>query len=98
MSAAIALNHDILSFWILAIYFLAMPIVLRPTAKLVKRDMQLFFLFVFMLSNRSLLMGNMVTAQENTAKNKYACDKQPAINNDLKIQFTAYNSFREYKI
>ncbi len=61
---ALLLNHDILSFWVLAIYFLAMPIVLRPTAKLVKRDMQLFFLFVFMLSNRSLLMGNMVAAQE----------------------------------
>lgn len=39
------------------IYFIAMPVLLRPTALFVKKDMQMFFLFVLMLSNMSLLTG-----------------------------------------
>lgn len=54
---ALMLNHNIVSFWFMIIYFIAMPIVLRPTAFLVKKDMQMFFMFGFMLSNMSLLTG-----------------------------------------
>lgn len=61
---ALLLNRDILSFWILLIYFIAAPIILRPTAKFVKRDMQLLFLFVFMLSNMSLFMGYTAAGQK----------------------------------
>lgn len=52
---ALFLNRNIISFWLMAAYFLAIPVFLRPTARLVKRDMQMFFLFGFMLSNMSLL-------------------------------------------
>lgn len=54
---ALFLNHNIISFWLMTVYFIMLPIVLRPTAWLVKRDMQLFFLFGFLLSNMSLLTG-----------------------------------------
>ncbi len=51
------LNHNVISFWLMSIYFIAMPVILRPTALLVKKDMQMFFFFVLMLSNMSLLTG-----------------------------------------
>ena len=49
------LNHNIVSFWLMAVVFLAIPLVLRTTAGLVKRDMQLLFVYLFLLSNMSLL-------------------------------------------
>lgn len=52
---ALFLNQNVVSFWLMTAYFVAIPILLRPTAQLVKRDMQMFFLFGFMLSNMSLL-------------------------------------------
>ncbi|MCM1156818.1 MAG: hypothetical protein NC314_13065 [Roseburia sp.] len=54
---ALLLNQNILSFWLMTIYFVAMPVMLRPTAQLVKKDMQLFFLYGFMMSNMSLITG-----------------------------------------
>lgn len=54
---ALLLNQNILSFWLMTIYFIALPIVIRPTAQLVKRDMQMFFLYGIMMSNMSLLTG-----------------------------------------
>lgn len=36
-------------------YFMAIPVLLRPTAQLVRKSMQMFFLFGLMLSNMSLL-------------------------------------------
>lgn len=49
------INHNILSIWMQLVFFLAIPVLLRPTAELVKRDMQLLFVFLFLLSNMSLL-------------------------------------------
>lgn len=49
------LNKNIVSLWLMVIYFLTVPVVLRPTAALVKRAMRIFFLYGFMLSNMSLL-------------------------------------------
>jgi len=54
---ALAINQNTVSFWMMAAYFIAMPILLRPTAQLVKKNAQMFFLFGFMLSNMSLLTG-----------------------------------------
>lgn len=54
---ALFLNQNIISFWLMTIYFLAIPIMLRATASLIKKDMQMFALFAFMLSNMSLLTG-----------------------------------------
>lgn len=51
------INHNIVSFWLMAIVFLAIPVLMRPTAELVKRDMQLFFVYLFMMSNMSLLVN-----------------------------------------
>lgn len=51
------LNHNIVSFWLMAVVFLAIPLVLRTTAGLVKRDMQLLFIYLFLLSNMSLLIN-----------------------------------------
>ena len=51
------LNHNIISFWLMIIYFIAMTVMFRPTALFVKKDMQMLFLFVLMLSNMSLLTG-----------------------------------------
>ena len=52
---ALFLNRNVLSFWLMTAYFFAMPILLRPTAQLIRKDMQMLFLFGFMLSNMSLL-------------------------------------------
>lgn len=52
---ALFLNRNVLSFWLMTAYFIAMPILLRPTAQLIKKDMQMLFLFGFLLSNMSLL-------------------------------------------
>ncbi len=49
------LNKNIVSIWLMCFYFIAIPIVLRPTAALLKRDMQLFFFYLFLLCNMSLL-------------------------------------------
>lgn len=52
---ALFLNQNVISLWLMAVYFLAIPVVFRPTAVLVKRAMQLFFMYLFMLSNMSLI-------------------------------------------
>lgn len=49
------LNQNVISLWLMGLYFLMIPVVLRSTAVLVKRSMQLFFIYLFMLSNMSLL-------------------------------------------
>ena len=54
---ALSINQNIISFWLMTAYFIAMPIWLRPTAQLIRKNAQMFFLFGFMLSNMSLLTG-----------------------------------------
>lgn len=49
------INYNISSLWIMAVTFLAIPVLMRPMAELIKRDMQLCFVFFFMMSNMSLL-------------------------------------------
>lgn len=49
------LNHNILSIWLMAIVFIALPVFSRPTAELVKRNAQMTFVYLFMLSNMSIL-------------------------------------------
>lgn len=48
------LNQNMVSLWLMGLFFLAIPVLFRPTAMLVKRTMQLFFMYLFMLSNMSL--------------------------------------------
>lgn len=52
---ALCLNRNIISFWMMVFYFMAVPVLIRPTALLVKKDMQMFFLFSLIRSNMSLL-------------------------------------------
>lgn len=52
---ALFLNQNVVSLWLMGIFFLSIPVLLRPVAMLVKRAMQLFFMYLFMLSNMSLL-------------------------------------------
>ncbi len=54
---ALLVNQNIVSLWLMTAYLIAMPVALRPTAQMVKRNAQMFFLFGFMLSNMSLLTG-----------------------------------------
>lgn len=51
----LCINHYCISFWVLLIVFFLIPILLRPMAELIKRDMQMLFLFLFLLSNLSLV-------------------------------------------
>lgn len=51
----LCINSYCISFWILLFVFLLIPIIYRPTAELIKKDMQLLFLCFFMLSNMSLI-------------------------------------------
>ena len=64
---ALFLNQNVVSLWLMGIFFLAIPVMLRPTAMLVKRAMQLFFMYLFMLSNMSLLTGYTKIIQENVS-------------------------------
>lgn len=50
------INKSMISIWLMIIVFITIPIMQRTTAELVKRDMQIFFLFLFMLCNMSLLV------------------------------------------
>jgi len=49
------INQNRVSLYLMSMVFLAIPVVERPTAELVKRDMQMFFLYLFLLCNISLL-------------------------------------------
>lgn len=49
------INQNRTSIWLMAMVFIAIPVLQRPTAELVKRDMQMFFLYLFMLCNMSLI-------------------------------------------
>lgn len=40
---ALLLNQNVVSFWLMAAYFVAIPILLRPTAQLVKKTCSYFF-------------------------------------------------------
>lgn len=48
-------NHNRVSLWLMVFFFMVIPIDMRPTAELVKRDMQMFLLYVLMRCNMSLL-------------------------------------------
>lgn len=52
---ALFINYNIVSLWLMVIVFFAVPVLMLPTAELVKRDMQLCFIYFFMMSNMSLL-------------------------------------------
>jgi len=49
------INHNRVSILLMSFIFIVIPVVFRPTAELVKRDMQMFFLYLFMLSNMCLI-------------------------------------------
>ena len=49
------INHNIISLWVMAIVFIAAPVLMKPTAEFVKRDMQLCFIYFFMMSNMGIL-------------------------------------------
>lgn len=49
------INYNVISLWIMILVFFMIPVWFRPTATLIKRDMQVLFLYLFMLSNMSLL-------------------------------------------
>lgn len=49
------LTQNMAGIGIMTLVFVAVPILFRPTVALVKRDMQLFFLYLFLLSNMGLI-------------------------------------------
>ena len=51
----LCINHYCISIWLLLFVLLLIPIMFRPTAELIKRDMLMLFFFLFILSNLSLL-------------------------------------------
>lgn len=51
------INQNRVSIWLMVLVFLALPVWERTTAELVKRDMQVCFVYLFMLCNMSLLTG-----------------------------------------
>lgn len=60
------INCSIISLWIMSVTFFLIPVVMRPTAELVKRDMQLCFIFFFIMSNMSLLTNYSQLIQKET--------------------------------
>lgn len=57
--SALFVNGSVPSLWIMVFIFLSIPLVMRPTAELIKRDMQMLFLYGFLLSGISFLTNHM---------------------------------------
>jgi hypothetical protein len=49
------INHNLVSICMMLAVFLAIPVLFRPVAEMVKRDMQMLFAYLFLLSNMSLV-------------------------------------------
>ena len=49
------LNKNAVSIWLMLSVFIAIPIVFHPTVELVKRDMQMLFLYLFLFGNMGFL-------------------------------------------
>lgn len=49
------INYNLVSICMMTAVFFAIPVLFRPVAELVKRDMQLFFAYMLLLGNMSLL-------------------------------------------
>lgn len=64
---ALLLNHNVFSIWLMIFLFFMIPILFRPTAELIKRDMQLFFLYAFMLCNMSLFTNYTAVFQKEVS-------------------------------
>lgn len=60
------LNHNVVSFWIMVMALLSIPVIFRPAAQLVKRDMQLLFMFFFLLGNMGPLTNFLELFREIT--------------------------------
>lgn len=54
----LACNHSVISFWIVACTLLTIPVLIRPTACLCKRAMQMLLLFLLMVSSMGLLAND----------------------------------------
>ncbi len=54
----LACNQSVVSFWIVAFTLLAIPVLLLPTADLCKKAMQMFLLFMVMISSMGLIANN----------------------------------------
>ncbi len=54
---ALLLNQNQASIWLMILVFMAIPCIYRPRADLIMRTMQLFFVFVFMWCNMSLIVN-----------------------------------------
>ena len=63
------INHNIVSLWMMIGVFLTIPIILIPTGELIKRDMQSMFIFVFMMSNMSLITNYTNLLPQKTSYN-----------------------------
>lgn len=61
------INQNRTSIWLMIMVFIAMPVLQRPTAELVKRDMQMFLLYLFMLCNMGLLADDTNVLQAETS-------------------------------
>lgn len=64
------INHNIISILIMISVFLLIPILFRPTAALVRRSTLLFFLYLFLLSNLSLLDSYTMLIQKKLSLNR----------------------------
>lgn len=51
----LACNHSVISFWIMVYAILSIPVLIRPTADLCKRAMQILFFFLVLISSMGLL-------------------------------------------
>lgn len=54
----LACNHSVISLWIMAYTLLAIPVLIRPTAALCLSAMQMFFLFVLIISGIGLFSAD----------------------------------------
>lgn len=52
-------NHNRVSLWLMLLFFLLVPVCVRPTAELIRRDMQMCALYALLLCNMSLLCNYM---------------------------------------
>ncbi len=61
---ALFLEGSLFGIWIMGMVFIAMPVLFRPTAELIKRNALVVFIYLFLLSNREFLLRRSYLADE----------------------------------
>lgn len=53
----LCMSDSVFGIWIMGVVFVAMPVLFRPTAELIKRNALIVFIYLFLLGNKDMISG-----------------------------------------